>query len=141
MEDAAHDVFLVVHRKWSEYDVARPIKPWLYGIAARVAMRYRSKDARRREDYAEDHDTRHVSASETDTDAERARRKALLHQALAAVHPSRIDVLVLHDLDGVSMPDIVAELGVPLNTGYSRLRLARRDLAEALTELGVREGV
>ena len=66
--------------------------------------------AARREDYAEDHDTRHVSSFETDTDAERARRKALLGKALAAVHPSRIDVLVLHDLDGVSMPDIVAEI-------------------------------
>jgi RNA polymerase sigma-70 factor (ECF subfamily) len=141
VEDAAHDVFLVFHRKQSEYDVARPIKPWLYGIAARIAMRYRSKDARRREDFTADHDTTHAGASETDRDAERARRKRLLHRALESVHPSRLDVLVLHDLDGVSMPDIVAELGIPLNTGYSRLRLARRDLAEALTELGVREAV
>lgn len=139
MEDAAHDVFLVVHRKWAEYDVARPIKPWLYGIAARIALRYRSKDARRREDLVSDHDARIAGAADTGADAERARRRALLHAALGEVHPTRIDVLVLHDLDGVSMPDIVAELGIPLNTGYSRLRLARRDLAEALTELGVTE--
>jgi RNA polymerase sigma-70 factor, ECF subfamily len=33
------------------------------------------------------------------------------------------------------MPDIAAALGVPLNTAYSRLRLARADFAAAVARL------
>jgi RNA polymerase sigma-70 factor (ECF subfamily) len=36
-------------------------------------------------------------------------------------------VFVMHDIDGHAMPVIARELGIPLNTAYSRLRLARRD--------------
>ena len=38
----------------------------------------------------------------------------------------------MHDIDGHVMPDIAAALGVPLNTAYSRLRLARADFAAAV---------
>ena len=35
----------------------------------------------------------------------------------------------MHELDGHAMPEIAAALGVPLNTAYSRLRLAREQFA------------
>ena len=41
----------------------------------------------------------------------------------------------MHDIDGHVMPDIAAALGVPLNTAYSRLRLARADFAAAVKRL------
>jgi RNA polymerase sigma-70 factor (ECF subfamily) len=47
----------------------------------------------------------------------------------------------MHDLDEVGMPEVAETLGIPLNTGYSRLRLARKELAEAVRRLagGARE--
>ena len=38
LEDVAHDVFVVVHRKLVDYDPTRPLKPWLFGICFRVAL-------------------------------------------------------------------------------------------------------
>src|SRR4051812_37716354 len=35
VEDLVHDVFLTAHRKWPSYDSARPLRPWLFGIAFR----------------------------------------------------------------------------------------------------------
>ena len=43
LEDAAHDVFVVVHRRLTDFDPERPIKPWLSGIAYRVASDRRRK--------------------------------------------------------------------------------------------------
>ncbi len=49
--------------------------------------------------------------------------------ALATMEEDRRAVLVMHDLDGHSMPVIAEALGLLLNTAYSRLRLARVDFA------------
>jgi hypothetical protein len=37
VEDLAHEVFLILRRAWHEYDPARPLKPYIFGIAFRVA--------------------------------------------------------------------------------------------------------
>jgi len=44
-------------------------------------------------------------------------------------------VLVMHDMDGVAMPKIAEALSIPLNTAYSRLRLARQELERNVREL------
>ena len=45
LEDLTHDVFLVVHRKLDDYDSSRPLRPWLFGIAYRVALDHKRKFA------------------------------------------------------------------------------------------------
>ena len=37
LDDLAHDVFMVVHRKLSRFDPRWPIRPWLFGICMRTA--------------------------------------------------------------------------------------------------------
>src|SRR5262245_11433026 len=47
VEDAAHDVFLVVQRKLAEFDGEHALlTTWLYEIALRVARRYRAQLAK-----------------------------------------------------------------------------------------------
>jgi len=41
-------------------------------------------------------------------------------------------VFVLAELEQMSMPQIATMLRIPLNTAYSRLRLARRDFSHNL---------
>lgn len=135
LEDAAHDAFLVVHRRLGDYDPARPLRPWLAGITVRVASEGRRKARRRREvpDAS-------IDPVDTRVPRERAQReaRALLAEALEALTPDRRVVVVLHDLEGHSMPEIVEIVEAPLNTLYSRLRLGRRDLAAAVRR--IREG-
>ena len=42
IEDLVHEVFLTAHRKWADYDPARPARPWLFGIAYRKAADFRA---------------------------------------------------------------------------------------------------
>ena len=62
-----------------------------------------------------------------------------LRCALAQVELHRRAVLILKDIDGQSIPEIAHALGIPLNTAYSRLRLARADLAGILTAKAAKE--
>src|SRR6185295_5196731 len=49
LEDVAHDAFIVVLRHLRDYDTSRPLRPWLFGIAYRVALDHRRLARHRRE--------------------------------------------------------------------------------------------
>jgi RNA polymerase sigma-70 factor (ECF subfamily) len=131
LDDLCHDVFVIVFRNLAVYDARRPIRPWLFGIAFRVASDYR-RSARHRREVAGT--TREVvcPAPPADEVMLQRERQRLVLRALEALELDRRAVFVMHDIDGHVMPDIAAALGVPLNTAYSRLRLARADFAEAV---------
>jgi len=132
LEDVVHEVFLVFHKLQDRYDRSRPIRPYLFAIAARAASDYRRRAHHRRE-VLDDRPSREADgASSPEADVE---ARALVLRALDALAPDRRVVFVMHDLDGYSMPEIAAALAIPLNTGYSRLRLARADFSAALAKL------
>src|SRR5690349_4671994 len=56
LEDTAHDVFATAYRRREDRDPARPVRPWLFGIAYRVVGNYRQKAHRKREVAADDGD-------------------------------------------------------------------------------------
>lgn len=122
-EDAAQEVFVVVHRRWRDLD-RRPAKTrsWLYGIARRVAST-QLRTLRRRAHYLAQLPTPAACPSPEELVDERREH----HAVLAAIRGLEGDKRRVFELvaDERSGPQIAAELGVPLNTVYSRLRLAR----------------
>ncbi len=143
LDDATHDVFLVVHRRLPDYDAARPLRPWLLGIASRVASEFRRKSQHRHEVVSEDVEQEGARLP-TGTPAHGVRadrayddkeRRQLLQRALDTLEHDRRTVLVLHDIEGHSMPDIADALAVNINTLYARLRQARFDLKAAVVDL------
>lgn len=132
LEDVVHEVFLVMHRRWDDYDRQRPVRPWLFGIAFRVASTHRRKSTR--EVPRDDCDTEDLGPR-PDEAAETGETRSLLLKALGQVPLERRAVLVMHDIDELPMREIVSELRVPLFTGYSRLRKARKELDVALSRL------
>jgi len=140
LEDRVHDVFVVVHRRWRDYDPARPLRPWLFGIALRVAADDRRRAARAAE--VELGTIEQAAGAEPAADERIAAAKAreLVLAALEALDLDQRAALVMHDLDGASAPEISAALAIPLNTVYSRLRLAREKFAAAVRRLRARRG-
>lgn len=128
VEDLVHDVFLAAHVRFASFDRARPVKPWLFGIAFRIASHYRRRAGYRREE-AMDLPEAPDPAPAADVMLESHQKRALLAAALDTLDDDRRAVLIMHDLDGLPMSDIARELGVPVFTAYSRLRLGREQLA------------
>ena len=134
LEDAAHDVFVVVHRKLVEYDPSRPLRPWLFGICFRTALdrRRRAHVVRETADDATVERAGDDGAFDPHRAAERNEARALVQTGLARLPLEQRAVFVLHELEGLPVPACVDVLGAPLNTLYSRLRLARTAFAAAV---------
>lgn len=138
LEDLTHDVFAKLFQNYQVYDPSRPLRPWLFGIAARIAWDYRELARNRLETPrppVERPDPR--SGPEEETAAREDRATVL--RALEELTMDRRILLVMHDLNGHSMPEIAKVLLHPMNTLYSRLRLARADFLAALLKLGRRK--
>lgn len=128
--DVAQELFITVHRRFAEYDRARPARPWLFSFSLKFASNYR-RLARNR--------ALEVNADSVDAASPNAEARDLVLRALVDLDFDRRVVLVMHDLEGFAAPEIAAATETPLNTVYSRLRLARADFRAAVEQLSKRE--
>ncbi|HEX7669674.1 MAG TPA: sigma-70 family RNA polymerase sigma factor [Polyangiaceae bacterium] len=131
LDDAAQDVFVVVHRRLPEFEARSTVKTWLFGIVVRVVATHRRAAARRPTEPLDDAPAAPGSAPEELTEAREAAH--LVRKLLEELTDDRRAVFVLTELEQMSAPEISAALGVNLNTVYSRLRAARHDFETALT--------
>ena len=134
VRDVAHDVFVTVFQRFDECDPSQPLRPWLFVIAYHAASNYR-RLARHRREVQTDALERADEGQNVEELMDSRRQIALLLQALEGMAMEKRAVLVMHDMDGVAVPQIAEALSIPLNTAYSRLRLARRELENKLRSL------
>lgn len=136
LEDAVQDVFVVAHKKLDTLrdDVAPGL--WLTGIAVKVAHDYRRRTQRKPESPLES--ARQLPDLGIAPDELAARRDAMgvALRLLEELDPPQREVFVLAELEQLTAPEIAELTSTPLNTVYSRLRLARA----RFNELAAREG-
>jgi RNA polymerase sigma-70 factor (ECF subfamily) len=141
LRDAAQDVFLVVHRRLNEWDGADSLRPWLYSIVRRVAADTRRRERRKELPEREDvHGLLDVREAGPESNAAHKQELNLLLTLLSGLDEDKREVLILVDLEGMTVPEVLALLGGNLNTVYSRLRAARQAMRQAYTLQSEREG-
>ena len=127
VDDVCQDVFLVVHRRLAEFEGRSTLQTWLYAICVRVAADYRK--------------SAHVTRLRTrealtelpaPCDLGRPEARLLLSPALAALSEDKRDVLLLHDIEGFSVPEAADILGCPVQTAYTRLQSAHHQVGRFL---------
>ncbi len=129
LDDAVQDVFLVVLRRSADFEGRSSAQTWLFGIALRVARKYRGSHGTR-DEHDPDQAAGHVLTPEQSTEnADEARR---VDEILRAMDEPMREVFVLAEVEQLTAPEIAAILEIKLNTVYSRLRLARERLEVAL---------
>jgi RNA polymerase sigma-70 factor, ECF subfamily len=136
LDDAVHDVFLVVQRKLAHFDGQAALTTWLYAIALRVARRARAaarKDAWRFASVDESDeslaDVAVAAGALTEEHPERAlergERLSLARRALNRLDDDKREAFVLAQIEQMSAPEIAEITGLPVNTVYSRIRAAK----------------
>jgi len=136
VDDRTQEVFVVAHRRWETFeDQGHGPRAWLFQIVLRVVS-----DARRhRRRHPEDADGGAAESRRSEPPRQiddLARKQAMqqLDRALARIDVGRRAVLVLHEIEEMTAPEIARAMNLPLNTVYSRLRVARVELEDALLE-------
>ena len=137
LEDLTHDTFVAVFRHWHGFDRSRPLRPWLFGFALRVASDHRRRAHHRLEVREDPADTIDQAPGAVELLVQKE-REAIAQQALLTLELGRRAVFILHELDGATLPDIAATLDIPIGTASSRLRLAREDFAASVKRLFLR---
>lgn len=135
VDDLAQEVFMVVYRRLDDMELERDARPWLYGILKFVLNNHRRGNRRTRARHrAFEHEPIHVP-EEGATPASVLQARQAAEQVSAILHqlePTRREVLMLVELEELPVPEVARALGIPLNTAYSRLRLARNDFKAVL---------
>lgn len=124
LEDAAQDVFVVVHRRLAEWEGRAAITTWLFAIARRVASTHRRKHAGDR-DRTEVLTDDPAGGADTFAAMSRAQAAATVMTILEQMDEDKRIVFALVELEQLSVPEVAKMLDLNLNTAYSRLRLAR----------------
>jgi RNA polymerase sigma-70 factor (ECF subfamily) len=143
IEDAAQDVFLVVHRRWDSFDSRwSSVETWLFGILMRVARNHRRSLRRRSWAIPSTGDVVDVVPSPAAGPAELVARReavALLDRLLDSLDEEKRAIIVLVDVEQMSVPQAAESLEVNLNTAYWRLRTARTQLRKSLARIRATE--
>jgi RNA polymerase sigma-70 factor (ECF subfamily) len=139
LEDLTHEVFLRVHERFDECDHERPIRPWLFAFAYRVASNHRRLARHRVEVVGASFDFAASAPLADDVIARREERELAL-QAIEKIELDRRAVFLLHEVDGFAIPEVAHALKIPLATAYSRLRIARQECEAAVRRLRLARG-
>ena len=138
-EEITQETFLRAHRKLSSLADPDKLSPWLYRIATNLSYdRLRSSARRPHLDaLGEEESARAAPADDAprlDRLIEQKEMSSCIREYLEGLPDSYRAVILLHDIQGLTNPEIAELLGVSLATAKIRLHRAREKLRAALGE-------
>jgi RNA polymerase sigma factor (sigma-70 family) len=131
-EDVTQETFVRVFRSLHRWDKARPLRPWVLGIAVNRCRTWMGKRARRPElaDYLQE------APAKDDTD-DSAELVTEIRVALEALRPEYRSVFVLFHEQGRSYEEIAAAHGRPVGTIKTWLHRTRLEILTRLRGRGM----
>lgn len=129
-EDLVQEVFLIAWKRREELVDPDGMRTWLYRVTVNVVRHRRRSEGR----YSGvlDRFKQLFSPRERGPDAllESKYTGERVHQVIAKLSPKQAEVFVLFELEELDGAEIASILDIPLNTVWSRLRLARTAFRE-----------
>lgn len=140
VDDVVQEVFIVIHGRLHTLERPESLRSWIYGVVRRTVSGHRR--ARRSKAVAgmvlqPEVETASLGPSPSAL-AEQSAQVRLLYSLLDELDPAKREVFTLVEIDELSVPEAAAVLEIPLNTAYSRLRVARQDFEAALARRSAR---
>ncbi|HET6683485.1 MAG TPA: RNA polymerase sigma factor [Gaiella sp.] len=136
-DDLAAQTFATAYAGWERFDPSRPLRPWLYGIAANLLRHHWRSERRMLRAYARTGvDPVVTDDGETVERLDADAQHRLLAAALAELRPHDREILLLHAWAELSDTEIGAALSLPTGTVKSRLHRTRERLRNHLDRHG-----
>src|SRR5579862_8234798 len=128
-EDVTQEIFLGIYRGLGSFRHHSALSTWIYRIAMNHCLEYRRK--RKLDSIPYNEELTLASQDWRENPSESADRGELSERVEAAIQclsPQHRDVVVLHELQGLTYQEVAAALNVPVGTVKSRLSNAFRRL-------------
>jgi RNA polymerase sigma-70 factor, ECF subfamily len=125
LDDAAQELWVIVHRRLPSFEGRSKVKTWLFGIAVNVARNQR-RHSRRHPAMAPP--SLEPASVEPDAESVHAGREAwhLVEAFLSTLDDERRVVFVSCLLEGLSAPEVAGLTQLGVLTVYNRIRALRR---------------
>ena len=135
MDDLVQEVFIVIHAKLDNLEKPEALRSFIYGVVRRtVSTHRRAKRSRPVTGLTGSVGPEAVSHSPTPLEQTEANAELqLLGELLDQLDEPKRELFALVELEELTVPEAATLLEIPLNTAYSRLRLAREAFEAALS--------
>ena len=130
LEDLGQEVFVTVHRRLSSFDRRSKLTTWLFGICLHLVQRHRRR-AYFRLELSQAEPPERIDPHTPEDRYAGAEARLRLERLLDKLSPERRATFLLFEVEGVSCEEIAELTAVPVGTVYSRLHLARKQVATA----------
>jgi RNA polymerase sigma-70 factor, ECF subfamily len=134
LEDLAQEVFVTVHRRIATFDGRSKLTTWLFSVCLHLVQRHRRR-AYLRFEFLHAEPPERIDSETPEQRYASAQATRRLEQLLRKLSPERRATFVLFEVEGVSCEQIAELTAVPVGTVYSRLHLARKEVAKAAARL------
>ena len=135
VDDVVQEVFVVLCRRLDDYDGRTSMRGWIYGILSNVVREYRRAHRRKESQlctFDPDAVNAPVSSDPGPVEAvEQREATRFLFRLLDTLDEDKREILVLAELEQMNVSEIAEMLSVNANTLYSRLKAAKKALAQA----------
>lgn len=132
-EDVTQEIFLGIHRNIGGFRGASSLSTWIYRVVVNHCLEFRRK--RRLDSVPYEEGTDLPSTDWHDDPVQVATKQELstqVEKALAKLSPLHRDVIVLHEMQGLTYQECAEALSIPIGTVKSRLSNAFVRLREQL---------
>jgi RNA polymerase sigma factor (sigma-70 family) len=136
LDDLTQATFLVVMDVAASFQGDGLARSWLFGIAANLVRRHRRSLARmaaRLSAWTRERDM-HENSVPPDALFEARDQLAVAAHALACLSPKKREVFVMVVLEGIAAEDAGRALRIPVNTVFTRLHHARREIRDHMSK-------
>lgn len=140
-EDVTQEIFLAVYRSLASFKGNSALGTWIYRVAMNHCLEFRRK--RKLDSIPLEEEIMLASSDWRDDPFQSANRHELtkkVEEALNCLSPLHRDVIILHELQGMTYQEVAAALNVPVGTVKSRLSNAFRRLRDLLGGYVLEEG-
>ena len=139
IDDVVQEVFVVIHSRIHTLQQPESLRSWIYGITRRTVSGYRRARKSRGLDVGVAEETLASTGLSPFEQTEQNDQVQLLGRLLTQLDEAKREVFVLAEIEELSVPEIAEALEIPLNTAYSRLRVARQEFEKAVARHEARE--
>jgi RNA polymerase sigma-70 factor (ECF subfamily) len=142
IDDLVQEVFIVIHAKLATLEKPEALRSFIYGVVRRtVSSHRRARRSRPVAGLTASVGPEAVSQAPTPLEQTEANAQLkLLAALLEELDEPKREMFALVELEELTVPEAAEALEIPLNTAYSRLRLARQAFEAALLRHHARSG-